>query len=56
MDLILQQANCNLGITMVKLNSFKECLCRFVAATKGPTLKLRKKSVYWLAKVYIQMD
>lgn len=56
MDIILQQANCNLGITMVKLANFKDSLTKFVAAAKGPALKLKKKSIYWQAKVYIQID
>ena len=56
MDVILQQANCNLGITLLKLGNYKESLSKFVAAAKGPALKLQKKSTYWQAKVYIHLD
>jgi hypothetical protein len=54
MDELLQQANCNLGITLIKLNQSKKSKDKFTETIKGPSQKLVKKGYYWLVKCNIE--
>ena len=51
----MQTANCNLGITLVKLGEARNALECFNQAVKGPDEKIRIKGNYWLAKCFISL-
>jgi len=53
MDELIQQANCNLGIILIKLKDLKNSQERFMQAIKGPSKKLMIKGYYWLTKSHI---
>ncbi len=54
MEELVQQANCNLGMALVKLGLGKKGVGNFLQATKGPIRKIAIKAWYWLVKCYGQ--
>lgn len=54
MDELVQQANCNLGITLVKLGQDKKAIDNFRQSINGLSKKIIIKSYYWLIKCYIK--
>lgn len=50
MEELVQQGNCNLGMSLLKLGQREKAEDSFAQSAKGPNLKVVIKSVYWLAK------
>ena len=55
MDELLQQANCNLGMCLVKANEWETARVNFNEASKGKNAKVKAKAFYWLAKYYLRV-
>lgn len=50
MEELVQQGNCNLGMSLLKLGEREKAEDSFAQSAKGPNPKVVIKSVYWLAK------
>jgi hypothetical protein len=54
MDALLQQSNCNLALSMIKLNKWQEAKINLIEATKGKNTSIKAKANYWLSKYYLK--
>jgi tetratricopeptide (TPR) repeat protein len=54
MEELTQQANCNLGLSLVKMDEWETARNNLNEASKGRNLKIKSKALYWLAKYYIR--
>ncbi len=50
MEGLVQTANCNLGMTLVKMGDNQKAKENFIQAVKGSSEKIIIKSLYWMIK------
>lgn len=55
MEELLQQANCNLGMCLVKAGEWESARVNFNEASKGRNKKVKAKGFYWLTKYYLRV-
>ncbi len=56
MDSLLQQANCNMAICLIKKNEWSKIDTYLRESAKGPNENIIKKALYWQAKKSIRND
>ncbi len=56
MDLLLQQANSNLALCLIKSGKLKDAKINLLESTKGKDKHIRSKGYYWLSKLFIQQN
>jgi TolA-binding protein len=54
MEELVQQGNCNLGMSLMKLGEREKAEDSFAQSSKGPNPKVIIKSFYWLAKCNLE--
>ena len=54
MEALLQQSSCNLALSMIKLNRWRQARTNIIEATKGKNLSVKAKAHYWLTKYYLK--
>jgi hypothetical protein len=53
---LLQQANCNLALSLIKLGEWAKVKMHLSEAAKGSNVDTRIKALYWLAKYHIKQS
>ena len=54
MDELLQQSNCNLALCLIKMDKWEEARVNLMESSKGKSLKVKSKALYWLTKYYLR--
>lgn len=54
MDLLLQQANSNLALCIIKSGKLKDAKINLLESTKGKNINIQSKGYYWLSRLFMQ--
>jgi tetratricopeptide (TPR) repeat protein len=54
MEALLQQANCNMALSLIKLDRCEEAKTNLTEALKGKSTAIASKGYYWLAKLHLR--